>query len=277
MRFVSYNRYLKRYIAFQTAGDGFQMSASVGNDLTKWQRLSEKVYPAVTNIDDWTVNNWNYGGDAKNCKDKEGVPSPFPCKQLYAYTSIVGLKNDGERSAEEFYLYYVKRYPGQNFDDGRYLLRRKVKISYGGSPESKQPSRVELNMYQDSQGNQRVTTELPEPWLGYKYKSKIGYLATTAINGYDPLFECRTNAGKYYTTRLVTAETREDKLPVESPDIAKRPPLYCRGGDTLIRRIGWASKENVAGLSLFDIPSTTSAGVTSQYANDLGWALRSIK
>jgi hypothetical protein len=277
MRFASYNRYLKRYIAFQAAGDGFQLSASSGADLTKWQRKTEKLYPAVTNANDWTVNNWNYGGDAKRCKDQDGAPSTYPCKQLYAYTSVVGLKNDGERTGEEFYLYYVKRYPGQNFEDGRYLLRRKVKLSYGSTPETKQASRVELNTYEDSQGNQRITTELPEPWLGYRFKSRIGYLASSSVTGYDPLFECRTSTGKYYTTRLITPEVREDKLPVESPDIAKKPPTFCRGGDTLVRRIGWASKDTVSKLAIYDIPSSTTAGVSGQYANDLGWALRSLK
>lgn len=276
MRFASFNRYLKRYIAFQAHGNGFQMSASVGKDLTKWQRKTEILYPAVTDSSDYTVNNWNYGGDSKQCKNKQGVVKPYPCKQLYAYTSIVGLKGDGEATGQEFYLYYVKRYPGENFDQ-RYLLRRKVTFIYPTDRPAPQSSRVELVMYQNNEGHTRITTELPEYKLGYKVKRSIGYLRTTPTDGYDPLFECVTSTGRYYTVRYRVIAPYDVPAKPSSADI---PPTKCRGGDTLIRRIGWAAREPIAGTATIQIPLTngTPTSVKDRFMENgvVGYALRSL-
>lgn len=278
-RFITYNRHLNRYITMQAHGCGFRLHASNGDDFLTWKEKTETLYPAVTDVDedknckDYTVNNWNQGGDPKKCqiRNEDGTYSPtnFECKQVYMYTSIIGLQGDGERTGKELYLYYGKVYPGEGLDQ-RYIFRRKVSLKVKGTALEK-TTRVALTAYQDKNGRRRVTTESPEPRLGYQAKSTIGYVLSDPAPGYQPLFECKKPDGLYYTMRLDTDEPYAVPVPAAAP----RPPAKCNATDKLIRRIGWVSpkRTNEATVPI----SANLAGESAARSAHLGYALESLE
>lgn len=274
-RFITYNRHLNRYITMQAHGCGFRLHASNGEDFLTWKEKTEALYPAVTSVDenkdckDYTVNNWNQGGDPKKCqiRNEDGTYSPtnFECKQVYMYTSIIGLQGDGERTGREFYLYYGKVFPGEGLDQ-RYLFRRKVTVN-AREADVQKTTKVALTVYEDKHGHRRLTTESPEPRLGYRAKSTVGYVLGDAAPGYQPLFECKKPGGDYYTMRLETAEP----YAVPVPAVAPRPPTKCNATDKLIRRIGWVSPKRTDEASVAIIPDF--GGSSAARSAPIGYAL----
>jgi hypothetical protein len=273
-RFVTYNRYLNRYITMQAHGDGFQLRASNGDDFLTWKAKKETVYPAVTNDQDFTVQNWNYGvnSTSKKCQRKKpdgtSERTNFECKQLYMYSSVIGLQGDGEGLGRRFYLYYTKVYPGEEHDQ-RYVFRRLVTLNAKKIPSTQdKTTRVALTQYQDKNGRQRITTESPQPSLGYKVRSTIGYVLSHPSPGYHPLFECKRPNGEYYTMRLATDDPYAVPVVPPIPD----PPTKCNGRDTLVRRIGWASPKRTSEASVAITNSDPSSGAAARSAA-IGYAL----
>lgn len=277
-RFVTYNRHLNRYITMQAHGDGFQLRASHGDDFLTWKAKKETIYPAVTNDQDFTVQNWNYGKNStsKKCQRKkpDGTSeiTNFECKQLYMYTSVIGLQGDGEGAGRKFYMYYTKVYPGEEHDQ-RYVFRRLVTLHAKKVPLTQdKTTRVVLTLYQDKNGRQRITTESPEPRLGYKVKSTVGYALSHPATGYHPLFECKRPSGEYYTMRLPTDEPYA--VPVNPP--ASDPPTKCNSKDTLIRRLGWVSPKRTDEANVAISNNAPSSGSAARSAT-IGYALPSLE
>lgn len=277
-RFISYNRYLKRYIAIQAHGNGFGLRASNGDDFLTWKKKTDTIYPAVTHDKDFTVQNWNWGGDPKKCQRKGAdgsyMATRFECKQLYMYTSIIGLKNDGERTGQEFYLYYTKVYPGEDHSQ-RYLMRRKVKLLIPTEDASSSPktptktTRVQLAVYENKQGHRRITTELPHPKSGYKLKSKLSYVLSAPASGYQPLFECQRTNGQFYTRRVPVTWA------YGVPD-SLNPPTMCNATSKLIRRIGWVSPRQTEEASV-PIYETSQASTSRSQSTPIGYGLPAMK
>lgn len=258
-RYVVFNRYLNRYISTNAHGDGFTLSAanggSINNDqdiknlLTSWRTKTEVFYPPVTHKDDTTVNNW----ERDNCSE---------CKQLYAYNSTIGAFGNSRGSGRSFYIYYLKIFPGENFNEG-YTMRRKVTLSL--SDVTTKTTRVELSVYKNSAGRQRITTELPQPSTGFtRYDKKIGYVLGHHAAGYQPLFECQRPSGQFYLKLLNT--TQPEAVPVPG-----NPPTKCNSTDKLARRVGWVSptKTGEASVPIYD--DSTSA--SSARGKPIGYAL----
>lgn len=267
-RYISYNRYLNRYIAFTNEDGGFRLLASEGDDFTNWKSKSDVTTVKPSSEDDFTVDNWSrsksnpslcpdssVGSDGENIEQtgqqdddaQNPAAKKAECKQQLGYNSIIGINGDSDHSGQTFYMYYVKHFPGQKTSDG-YILRRK--ITFVANDATTRSTRTELSLYMDAKGNQRITSELPEPWLGYTRKSKIGYVLSAPAQGYEPLFECKKPNGTYYTLRLAGAHDYTMPVPAD-------PPTKCNATDKLIRRVGWISpvKTAEATEAIFDVSS----------------------
>lgn len=268
-RYISYNRYLNRFIAMGNDSGSFKLIASEGDDFTNWKIKSELMQVMPTDRDDFTVDNWNNGGTPDKCRKKVGdrlIETNYECKQWYGYNSIIGLKGDSDSSGQTFYMYYNKHFPGQEFKDA-YIMRRKVKLV--ASNATTMTARTELSLYQDKKGNQRLTSELPEIWLGYQRKARVGYVLSNPAPGYEPLFECKKPNGKYYT--MLLAGAKDYALPVPGD-----PPTKCNATDKLIRRVGWISpkKTNEATEPIYDVSASPSL---AKRGNPIGYALKPIE
>lgn len=205
-RYISYNTYLGRFIGVQASGlGGFALWLSDGDDFLHWteRRL---IYPAVSSADDPTVDRW-------------GAYSPTD-KQVYGYASLIGADGDSSVTGQDFYLYYMKVYPGDDFSK-RYLLRRKI----GFVRTSAVPSdRVQLTTYIRSDGRRRTSSEAPEPGEGYRVQTSTGYLLSSARDGYAPVFEC---AASRSTDHYIKQNS-------------------CSGTDQPVRRLGWIATSKTA-------------------------------
>jgi hypothetical protein len=256
-QYVTYNRYLNRYIAFGNDSGSFRFIASEGNDFKDWTSQAGLIKPMPTTPEDQTVDNWD------RCSK---LPAGTECKQLYGYNSIIGVKGDSDSSGQRFYIYYLKQFPGQGFGDG-YIMRTKVTLIAGTATPT--PARTELSLYLDKKGNQRITSELPEPWLGYQRKSKVGYVLSNPAPGYEPIFECKKPDGTYYTMRLAGAS--DYTMPVPSGT-----PTKCNAKDKLIRRIGWVSPRRTSEATepIYDVSTVDGK---AKRGSAIGYALPAIK
>lgn len=268
-RYIIYNRYLNRYIAMGNDSGSFKLIASDGDDFTNWRIKSELMQVMPTDRDDFTVDNWNNGGTPDKCRKKVGdrlVETNFECKQWYGYNSITGFQGASNTSGKNFYMYYNKHFPGQEFKDA-YIMRRQVTL-FAGSTDTK-TARTELSLYRNAKGNERITSELPEPWLGYERKARVGYVLSNPAPGYEPLFECKKPDGTYYTMRLTGAS--DYMLPVPGD-----PPTQCNAKDKLIRRVGWVSPQKIEGEATAPIYDVSANPAETRRGSLIGWALRGL-
>ncbi|WP_183100436.1 hypothetical protein [Nocardioides pelophilus] len=208
-RVIIKNTYLNRNIALYASGTrGFRLWVSNGSAATvpldpsnpsdpgsAWAGSIE-IYPPVSSQDDPLVDTWDRTKRAK---------------QLYAYPSIVGATGDSNTSDDQFYIYYVKLFPGGDFPE-RYLMRRKVTLSKANTSGL---NRVALTTYfRKSDGRRRTSTERPIQ-NSFRPKVQEGFLLGKPRTGYHQVFEC-VKRGNY---RL-----RVDK---------------CADTEKPYRRIGW--------------------------------------
>jgi hypothetical protein len=267
---------------------GFSLLASEGDDFLNWKAKSELIMPMPSSTDDFTVNNWSQtkedptlctapasadevsgqGGDSEQEGSNPAGRRQADCKQMYGYNSIIGIKGDSEKSGQTFYMYYNKHFPGQGFSDG-YIIRLKVTLI--ASDSAAQTTRTELTLYQNKKGNQRITSELPEPWLGYERKARVGFVLSAPAPGYEPLFECKKANGDYYTMRLTGASDYTMPVPGD-------PPTLCKAGkaDKLVRRIGWVAPHRIDGVATEPIYDVSSADGKSKRSAPIGYALPAI-
>ncbi|WP_183093433.1 hypothetical protein [Nocardioides stalactiti] len=209
-RVIIPNTFLKHNVALYASGTrGFRLWVSNGpetevpldpadpsSDERAWAG-SVEIYPPVSTQHDPLVDTWNRTPKAK---------------QLYAYPSIVSVTGDSSTSGQEFYLYYVKLFPGGDFPE-RYLMRRKVTLSNDVS----RLNRVALTTYyRKTDGRRRTSTERPIQ-NSFKANDQEGYLLAKPAAGYTQVIEC-AKKGDFIL--------RKDK---------------CLTGEKAYRRIGWIS------------------------------------
>jgi len=189
-RFISWNTALKRWIGFDASGQrGFRLFASeVGAGATpevqqrnalfdsdgfpkRWMNWTD-TYPLVSTEHDKYVDQW--GGHIRNRRSK----------QLYAYPSVGGADGSSWRSGSEFYVYYVKLFPGDKFTH-RYLFRRKVKVVNNSAALN----RVELTLYKDRRGHRFSSTEAHKS-KAFRRVGVTGYLLSHGKAGWKQVFDC---------------------------------------------------------------------------------------
>jgi hypothetical protein len=189
---------------------GFGLNVSNGTDVLQWSSFSRgTVYPPVSFAEDISVDQ-GWGRDATS-------------RQYYNYASIISPEGDSNTVGQTFYLYYVKVFPGEDFDR-RYQMRRKVTLL--NSPSSSYLVRVALSRYADASGRSKVSTEIAKPSEGYAFSGRMGYVLSYAESGFQSLAECYAPASQtYFLSTADPAAWNWDHC--ESPD------------DTFVRRIGY--------------------------------------
>lgn len=261
-RHVVWNGFLNRWLGFDASGRrGFRLYASeVGTGGTvearqqdalfdgagnpkKWEGYTD-IYPLVSHADDKYVDQW--GGDIRNRRSK----------QLYAYPSIVGAEGQSCCSANTFFVYYVKLFPGEKFTH-RYLFRRKATIVKSTTALN----RVELTTYKNGKGQKRSSTEAPKEKT-FRRIGPTGYLlAHGGVAGWKQVFDC-TRRGDH----ALYAEK-------------------CRTGWRPVRRVGFvkATKSGVASVPVYRcVAKRSHFAATSRRCGGgkrealIGWALRSL-
>ena len=193
-RVIIPNTYLDHYVALAATGTkGFKLWVSNISDTaapidpadpeatTKSWSGTVDIYPPVSFPGDPQVDNWNRTKRAK---------------QLYGYPSIVGVKGESHTSAQSFYIYYVKLFPGGDFPE-RYLMRRKVTLTKADDSEL---NRVALTTYfRKSDGRRRTSTERPI-LDAFRAQSGEGYLLGKERAGWVDVYEC-VRRGNYQLRR----------------------------------------------------------------------------
>lgn len=214
-RYVTWNNYLGRWVGFSGTGrDGFRMFASapvsgavteatretsllnLTEDTSSWS-ASDPFYAPVSSSDDPLVDQW--GTHVRNRRSK----------LLYAYPSMLGATGSSSVTGQSFYVYYVKLYPGDNFDE-RYLFRRKVTVVKTATGAN----RVALTTYKTRTGKRRTSTDMPKS-KAFRREASPGFLLGAEEDGSRQVMEC--------TRRLDAA-------------------LFaggCKRGWKLYRRAGW--------------------------------------
>jgi hypothetical protein len=121
-------------------------------------------------------------------------------EQIVGYVSVVG--PDGSRSwADEFYLFHLYVFPGDELFGNRYLVRRKVVVEH--APPEGPWSTVALSSYVGP-GGDRFATSAPE--RSGTTDGVVGYLLGAPRDGRRRLFECASADG---SDRFVSAECGE--------------------------------------------------------------------
>lgn len=183
-RYVTWNGYLGRWVGFSGTGrDGFRMFASAPvtgsvteaarrSSLLSWS-VSDPFYAPVSYNDDPLVDQW--GTHVRNRKSK----------LLYAYPSMLGATGSSSETGKTFYVYYVKLYPGDNFDE-RYLFRRKVTVLKNPTLAN----RVALTTYKvRTSGKRRTSTDMPK-LKAFRREAGAGYLYGAEEAGTRQVIEC---------------------------------------------------------------------------------------
>lgn len=205
---VSYNAYLKAYIGFSGVWDnalgrqkGFGLSVSA--DGLHWSTImnpsTSQPYLLLSYEGSW---------------DRQANAG-----DLVAYPSFVSVYGDSDRVDDVFWLYYMYLNPGDGFDR-RYLVRRKLRLSYATSnkPADLVP-RMALSEYRH-RDDRWFTTISTDP--DYQFTKIIGYLFTDQVPNSIPLYDCYID---YWHDHMLV------------PNDAT-----CGGGDVrYLRRVGWIS------------------------------------
>ena len=214
-QFVVLNTYLNRYMTGQMSGKwGLALDFSNGTDYLNWEKFPgsfQPVYPEVSSDTDGTVDNWLVR-DANS-------------KQLYAYASFIGSDGNSDSVGQQFYLYYLKLFPGEGFDK-RYLMRRKIEIK---TKDDQFYAKALLTRYgKTSPKKTKVSTEIAKPSEGYIKTADLGYLASTGATGFHPLYECYIAAAADYL--------------IYTGDPATNNWTYCASAnEKYVRKIGYAA------------------------------------
>lgn len=218
-RYVTWNNHLRRWIGFYGSGKiGFRMyaSAPVTGSVTEaakeasllsWDG-SDPFYAPVSTEDDPLVDQW--GTHIRNRRSR----------LLYAYPSMLGATGSSRETGKSFYIYYVKLYPGDNFDE-RYLFRRRVTVAMSDVLDN----RVALTTYKKRDGRRRTSTDMPKD-RAFRRETGAGYLLGGERDGWRQVIEC-TRRGD---AALFTGG--------------------CQSGWAAYRRVGWLSPEQTAEASV---------------------------
>jgi hypothetical protein len=126
---------------------------------------------------------------------------------------------DSNQVGDVFWLYYMYLNPGDDFDR-RYLVRRKIRVSYTASnvPVDLVP-RIALSKYQNLDDTWFTTTNVDPD---YQFMGTIGYLFTDQVPNSVPVYDCYI-------------DSRHNHMLVPNDET-------CGGGDVhYLRRVGWIS------------------------------------
>jgi hypothetical protein len=206
---VSYNSYLNSYVGFSGVWDnlsgrqnGFGFSASV-DGLNNWAAIMNdstgQPYFLLSYEGSWDRQ-------ANN-------------RELIAYPSFVSVDGDSNQVGDVFWLYYMYLNPGDDFDR-RYLVRRKIRVSYTASnvPVDLVP-RIALSKYQNLDDTWFTTTNVDPD---YQFVGTIGYLFTDQVPNSVPVYDCYI-------------DSRHNHMLVPNDET-------CGGRDVhYLRRVGWIS------------------------------------
>ena len=215
-RYITWNTHIQRFVAAQVSGKaGFKLYVSGDTTDVGWPEDwpgAVSFYPPVSTPTDERVDKW--GTRTKRVR------------HLYAYPSLLGADGSSSATGQDFYLYYMKLFPGDDFTK-RYLFRRKVSL-VTTAPNGLH--RVQLSTYVDRfDGRRRTSTEMPQS-KRYRLQTSAGYLLSVERPGWDPLFECATSSGDNYLRKVGCGTTHKP-----------------------VRRVGWIS------------PTKTSAATVPVY------------
>lgn len=126
--------------------------------------------------------------------------------QVIGYVSAVG--PDGSRSwTDEFYLFHMYVFPGDELRGGRYLVRRKVTVEE--APADGPWSLVALSSYVDASGD-RYATSAPEKSAASD--EVLGHLLSTPAADRLALFECRSSGGDRFVGAACGATAERERL-----------------------------------------------------------------
>ena len=237
--FVAYNSYLERYIAVPVFGRwGFGFNQSKGRDIMTWSRFpstaeEKTIYPPVSHTLDERVDH----GYGRNSGDK----------QYYNYSSLVSPDGDSDTVGQTFYLYYVKLFDGDNFDQ-RYQMRRKITLSK--SSHSRYLAKLVLSEYRTRTGNTLVSTEIPRPKEGYSFVTRVGFLLPYEDADFISVYQCYDVKNDSYFLSISNPKFHEWN--------------HCESNaDTFVRRVGYISTMNTADASL---PLTRCVDANGKYS-----------
>lgn len=212
----TYNSYLNEYLTVSLKGGitGYHLKIASPNDLTTWTDLlnNDSIYPLVSYPNDPRVDNW-----------QDRSPEEM---QVYKYPSLINVDGDSFTTGQEFYLYYVKLFPGDDWTK-RYLFRRKITLN---KTNSQYLSTASLTRYQQQGSNKiLVSTELAKPSEGYIKIQDIGKVLTYPTAGFKPLYLCYI-------------PTYQEYMPT-SVDPSKYNWQHCENpnGDIFVRTVGYIS------------------------------------
>ena len=153
--------------------------------------FTELPEPLVPYLDSQIRENWSQGTDG----------------QIIGYVSAVA--PDGSRNwTDEFYLFHMYVFPGDELRGGRYLVRRRVEVE--DAPADGPWSTVALSSYVAADGDRYATSapELP----GARSDGVVGYLLATNVTGRRALFECSTSAGERFVSAYCGDVPEEGRL-----------------------------------------------------------------
>ena len=152
--------------------------------------FTELPEPLVPYLDSQIRENWSQGTDG----------------QIIGYVSAVAA--DGSRNwSDDFYLFHMYVFPGDELRGGRYLVRRHVVVE--DAPAEGPWSTVALASYVGP-GGDRYATSAPEKTA--RPDGVVGDLLTTNEVGRRPLVECLASNGDRYVSAACGATPEEGRL-----------------------------------------------------------------
>ncbi len=124
--------------------------------------------------------------------------------QIIGYVSIVG--PDGSRNwSDEFYLFHMYVFPGDELSANRYLVRRHVVVD--DAPDEGPWSTVALASYAGP-GGDRFATSAPE--RDGRSDGIVGYLLGSHVTGRRALVECTSTTGDRFVAADCGGDVPED-------------------------------------------------------------------
>ncbi len=231
---ITYNSYVDRYISISHFGStGSVLNFSLTNDILGDWKWSEEIYPMTAEWNTPESQNW--------IRTPQG-------RYLFDYVSLVNIDGDSSKTGKEFYVYYMKIYPGEDWTK-RYLYRRKVTLHKENL--TGQFANIALTLYKS--GNQyRASTDRVQVSKGYGYVENLGYISPHPVPNFISLYECYYKPGDIYgvNTSLTTDPKRYNwNTCSDSPD------------DIYLKRIGYISptKTKTANIAIYRCRNTINS------------------
>lgn len=212
-QFVTPNTYLNNYLSLFISGKwGFTLNYAPTSDMFNWTANPSTLFPPVSTSTDTRVDDWS-------------TSRPTTDLSLYGYPSLIDVSGSSDSLGQNFYLYYMKVFPGGNMSQ-RYLMRRLLTVN---STTSSFSSWTPLVEYKNSSTNRtKDSTEIAKPSEGYSKSSVLGSVLTYQASGTIPLYECYIPSFSGYYDSTVNPSQYNWQ--------------HCESaGDSFVRTIGYIS------------------------------------